>query len=465
LEAYLRESQAGAPPLRWKHPTDLIDLAARALQVGASEPDAGFGELARLFLSEGHRLHSPHYMGHQVAVPIPAAGLFEVLGGFTNQGGAVYEMAPLATAIERVMVQRLSGLIGGPPGTFDGFATHGGSLANLTALVTARNLRYPGLWEAGVVALDRRPAILVSRDSHYSVARAAGILGLGSRQVIPVPLDDRRRMRAGAASEALAGARANGLDVFAIVAASGSTPVGAFDPLDELADLAAREGLWLHVDGCHGASVLVSHRHRHRHLVAGVERADSLAWDAHKMLFVPALSTYLFYRNPAHSFATFSQDAPYLFDPEAPGLSAFDGAIRTVECTKRALSIGLWAAWTLHGEALFRDLVDVTLGLGRMFYELLREQPDFAPVHEPQANILCFRHLPERLRGATTESISAFQQALRRRLVEKGHYYITSTRLDGNMVLRVTLMHPLTERRHLEGLLAELRELGRDLAG
>jgi L-2,4-diaminobutyrate decarboxylase len=181
------------------------------------------------------------------------------------------------------------------------------------------------------------------------------------------------------------------------------------------------------------------------------------------MLFVPALSTYLFYRNPADSFATFSQDAPYLFDPEAPGLSAFDSAIRTFECTKRALSIGLWAAWTLHGAGLFEDLIDVTVGLGRSFYELLRAQPDFEPVQEPQANILCFRHVPAALRNAPREKISAFQQSLRRRMVESGEYYITSTRLDDEMVLRVTLIHPLTDTTHLLGLLENLRQLGREM--
>ena len=131
-----------------------------------------------------------------------------------------------------------------------------------------------------------------------------------------------------------------------------------------------------------------------RHLVAGLERADSVVWDAHKMLFVPGLCAFVFYRDKSHRFEAFRQDAPYLFDPAAPGLAEYDSGMKTVECTKRAAAFGLWGVWSLFGRQLFADMVDVTFALGRTFYEKLLAADDFVPLHEPQCNIVVFRHVP-----------------------------------------------------------------------
>ena len=121
------------------------------------------------------------------------------------------------------------------------------------------------------------------------------------------------------------------------------------------------------------------------------------------MLFVPALCAFVFYRDKRHGFEAFRQDAPYLFDPAAPGLADYDSGIRTVECTKRAATFGLWGVWSLFGRQLFTDMVDVTFDLGRTFYEKLAAADDFVPLHEPQCNIVVFRHVPDELRDAPSE--------------------------------------------------------------
>ena len=167
----------------------------------------------------------------------------------------------------------------------------------------------------------------------------------------------------------------------AVVACACATPIGAFDPLDEIADVCRRHGVWLHVDAAHGGAAVLSDRHRH--LVAGLERADSVVWDAHKMLFVPGLCAFVLYRDKRHRFEAFRQDAPYLFDPAAPGLAEYDSGMKTVECTKRAAAFGLWGVWSLFGRQLFADMVDVTFALGRTFYEKLPAADDFVPLHEP----------------------------------------------------------------------------------
>lgn len=455
---YFTQSLAGSPTWPWKTPPEMV---ARAKRLIDSRP--GFETLVAEILSETRRLHSPHYMGHQVPPALPAAGLFDALASLTNQGLGLYEMSPFFTAAERALVEKLCGAIGWDTASADGIGTSGGTLANLTAVLSARNRRYGDAWEEGLAGRDRRPAILVGEDAHYSLARAAGILGLGTSAVWKVPGDARRKMRPEAARRVLEAARAKGHDVFCLVGSACSTPIGAYDDLLGLAALCRDEGLWFHVDGAHGASALMTRRYRA--LLDGIESADSVTWDAHKMLFVPSLSTFLLYRDGKRSFEAFRQDAPYLFDPGASGMSAYDGALRTVECTRHALSASLFGAWALHGETLFEDLVETTYDLARALHRLLVSTPDFEPLHEPEANILCFRHVPEAVRGAGKETVSRLQQALRRELVRRGNLYITGTRLDGEQVLRVTLMNPFTEASHLSACLAELRAIGAELLG
>jgi L-2,4-diaminobutyrate decarboxylase len=261
--------------------------------------------------------------------------------------------------------------------------------------------------------------------------------------------------------ETLRELRGRGRPVVAVVACACATPIGAFDPLVDVAEVCQRHGVWMHVDAAHGGAACLSPRHRH--LVDGLRLADSLIWDAHKMLFVPALCAFVFYRDKSHKFETFRQDAPYLFDPAAPGLAEFDSGLRTVECTKRAATFGLWGLWSLFGPQLFADLVDVTFDMGRVFYEKLSAAPDFEPLHEPQCNIVVFRYVPESLRDAPSDRLSWCQFELRRRLIESGEFYIVSTSIGDAGALRVTIINPLTTPDHLDQLLDAIRVKGRQL--
>ena len=354
LADHLAKSEAcGGQVLPWRDPAENVREAAAILNeaVGSAHGrDAladQFAQLVQIMLRHGHNLHDPRYIGHQVAASVPLAGLFDAVGSVTNQAMAIYDMGPWATAAEWAMVDRLGQQIGWPSGEFSGLVTHGGSLANLTALLTARNVTLGDCWQRGLAASGPLPVLVVHNDAHYCVARAAGVLGLGTNQVLRVGLDDRRRMDIGRLDDILSDLRAKNQPIVAAVACACSTPIGAFDPLEDVADVCRRHGVWLHVDAAHGGAACLSPRYRR--LVAGLDRADSLAWDAHKMLFVPALCAFVLYRNQAHKFEAFRQDAPYLFDPAAPGLAEFDSALRTVECTKRAAVFGLWGVWSLFG--------------------------------------------------------------------------------------------------------------------
>lgn len=469
LGHYLQRSLE--PPfqgLPWKNPQE---LKSRALELMNQAPTAlserydfdavadRMAQLARQFLDTGNRLHSPHYMGHQVPPPVPIAGMFEALSSTANVPTGVFEMGPFSSAVERAMVQKLGAYLGWEGLDFDGIVTHGGSAANLTAILAARNVRLSGSWQKGVAAASRggrRPAILCSAESHYSVARAAAIVGLGADQVIKAPTDSLRKLDSSRLESLLDQTARDGRDVFCVVGSSCTTPTGAFDPLEAIADVCRKRGLWFHVDAAHGGGLLLSRKYRH--LLQGADKADSVTWDAHKMMFVPALCTFLFYRDKRHSFQAFDQDAPYLFAKDANPTLEFDSAVRTLECTKRPLAMALWSLWCVFGPQVFEALVDRTIDLAREFHGMLSEACDFEPLHRPECNILCFRYLPEKLRGASQEQVSLLQTTIRRKLIESGDFYITATRIDGAMALRVTLMNPLTDRGHLEALMQAVRE-------
>ena len=476
----------------WIDPRDNL-AAAREMLVrpGGVEPVRTVDEavdrftgLVRKALDRGHNLHHPHYIGHQVPAPIPLAGLFDGLGAVTNNPMAIYEMGPWATSAEQAMIGELGAYLGwfgavqpgengvGVPGDIKvisrdagGIVTHGASLANLTAMLVARNRALGGSWEAGVAPTCSGPApvLFTQADAHYCITRAGGILGLGTNQVIKVPLDARRRMDVGRLDELVTKYRAAGHPIVAVAASACATPIGAFDPLDEVADVCRRHDVWMHVDAAHGGAALLSAKHRD--LVRGIGEADSVTWDAHKMLFVPALCAFLFYKRKSDSYEAFRQSAPYLFDPRSPELMDFDGGLRTVECTKRAMVLGLWSVWSMFGPELFADLVDRTFALARCLYEKLEAASDFVPLHEPQCNIVVFRHVPERLRSAPAEVISALQDRLRRAVCQSGRFYIVPCVIDGVAALRCTGMNPLTTADDLEELMEAVREMGREEGG
>lgn len=453
------------PVLNWAEPVPNRQLAEQYLNSspGQGERSSGgtlerFRELLQVMLSHGHNLHHPHYVGHQVPASVPTAGLFDALGAVTNQVMAIYEMGPWGASVEQALVRSLLQRIGWNPDLSAGIVTHGGAAANLTALLAARNVTLGDTWEAGLGQDGPAPVLVTQADAHYCMMRAAGIMGLGTRQVIKAELDHQRRMDPAQLDKTLTRLKGEGHPVIAVVACACATPIGAFDPLSAVADVCEKHRVWMHVDAAHGGAAQLSSRYQT--LLAGLERADSIVWDAHKMMFVPALCAFVFYRNRDHSFRAFQQEAPYLFDPSAPDMREFDGGVRTLECTKRVATYGLWGMWSLFGPQLFADLVDVTFDLGQQFHAKLSNTDDFRPLHQPQCNIVVFQYRPAALRHATVDQIGEFQLRLRRAMIQSGDFYLVHCVIAGETALRVTLINPLTTPADLDQLLTSIREHG-----
>ncbi|MDQ6829285.1 MAG: aminotransferase class V-fold PLP-dependent enzyme [Gemmatimonadota bacterium] len=407
--------------------------------------------IERDVLADMNRLAHPMAMGHQVSAPLPAAIWMDSVVSAMNQSLAVNEMSPSATAIERRVIRwmcELAGLGDGAGGTF----TSGGTEATFTALLAARARAMPAAWEHGVYGTP--PVVLCGEHAHYAVTRAVGQLGLGMQRVIAVPSRDWR-MDADALEGRLSALESQGTPVMAVVATAGSTATGAFDDLDVIGKICQARGVWLHVDGAHGASALLSATHKHR--LRGIERADSLAWDPHKMMLMPLAAGMLLVREERTLERAFSQDAPYLF--HAAGEEGLpDQGTRSFQCSRRADALKLWVALQRYGAEAIGELYDHLCDVTRALHEMVLASSRFETVHEPECNILCFRYAGDGTMDDDT--LDGINRDLRERYNRSGHGWITTTIVGGRRVLRVTIMNPRTEARHVAEMLSEVGALG-----
>lgn len=448
---YLSAAYAGEGAV--STPRSAGELAAR-FEEPIPRDGAPFDEvlqrLEREVLADMNRLAHPMAMGHQVSPPLPAAIWTDALISAMNQSIAVWEMSPTLTLVETRVIRWMTELAGfgaGAGGTF----TSGGTEATFTALLAARASARPDAWREGVG--DDPPVVLCGEHAHYAVMRAVGELGLGIRNAVPIPTRDYR-MDPVALAAAIHDVRAAGRSIMAVVATLGSTATGSFDDLEAIGSLCEREGIWLHVDGAHGASALFSGRHRHR--VRGLGHARSLAWDAHKMMLMPLPAGMLLVRDEPDLERAFAQRAPYLFHADA-GERIVDQGVRSFMCSRRGDALKVWVALQRYGAAAIGELYDRLCGSAVALHGLIDRRGDFEALHQPECNILCFRSRCDTMPDDISLRNERTQDA-RMRYNRSGAGWITTTVLDGERVFRVTVMNPFTGPEHLARMLDDLAD-------
>ena len=396
-------------------------------------------------------LHHPRYVGHQLTPTAPATILAGFVAAAINNGMVGYEMGSVTTAMERLVVRDFCRVLGyGDRG--DGFLTSGGTLANLTALLTARKLRVDeDIWRDGT--RGKRLAVMVSAQAHYCVDRAVRIMGLGNEGIIPVEVDENYSMDVSSLEKAYKQAEDRGIEVFAIVGSACTTATGSYDDLGAIAGFAAHHNIWFHVDGAHGGPAIFSEKYKH--LVKGIHRADSVVIDCHKLLLAPALTTMVLYKEAQDSYRTFQQDAAYLWEKGAQP-EWFNYGQRTMECTKLMMSLKLYVLFKTHGQKFAGEHLDLLYDLARTFAGMIREREGFELAVQPQSNIVCFRvtHPDWELPYA-----NRVNQKIREILLKEGFFYIVQTTLRDTLFLRTTLMNPFTTTEHLEDLLERISSL------
>lgn len=413
-----------------------------------------FQTLVQDLIDRSIHVHQPKYIGHQVAPPAPITAVSSMLTSFLNNGSAVYEMGIANTAIERIVTDQLCAQLG-----FDtharGFLTSGGTLANLTALLAARSVKDGTVvWKNGH---EESLGILVCEEAHYCVDRAARIMGLGDKGILKVPATINYAMDTTALEATLEKAKQAGIQVFAIVGSAPSTATGIIDPLDKIASFAQKHGLWFHVDAAHGGAAIYAQQFKQD--LAGIEKADSVAIDGHKMMMMPALTTALLFKDGSHSYQTFSQKADYLLS-DADHEDWYNMAKRTFECTKSMMSIHWFVLLNQYGPSVFDEFVSALYQMGRQFAAIIQKDPDFELALAPQTNIVCFRMVQKQL---SKQALNTLNERLRFALVQEGSFYIVQTKLRGTHYLRVTIMNPKTDPDTLSALLIHLKELAKPI--
>ncbi|MEP6550773.1 MAG: pyridoxal-dependent decarboxylase [Gemmatimonadales bacterium] len=362
------------------------------------------------------------------------------------------------TVIEHQMVVWLAKLAG-YGASAGGTLTSGGTEANFTAMLAARNAAVPNAWEDGLGADP--PVVVYGEHAHYAVTRAIGQLGMGRRSGVPIPSRDYR-INVDLLVAALDRLQKDGKRVMAVVASAGTTATGSFDDLEAVGKLCDDRGLWLHVDGAHGASALLSTRPPRA--LNGLRYSRSLAWDPHKMMLLPLAAGMVLTRDEGDLERAFAQQAPYLFHA-GKSSRIIDQGVRSFQCSRRADVLKLWFVMQRFGSHGLGRLYDHLCDTARLLYDAIEERDDFENIHEPESNILCFRYLGRGGKAGTadTKRIDELNRELRPRYNREGTGWITATVLDGRPVLRVTMMNPRTNIEHvralLDGLSAKAKEI------
>lgn len=365
---------------------------------------------------------------------------------------AAYD-ANLATAagaadqLDRQAVRWVAEFLGFPLG--EGHFTSGGQISNLTALLAAREHALPGSREHGVAG--HAAAVYCSEEAHHSVVRAVEAAGLGRRALRRVPTDARHRMRVDALADAVARDRADGVTPVAVVATAGTTLTGAVDPLDAVADVCAREGVWLHVDGAYGlpAAATTSAGHWFR----GLDRADSITVDAHKWLGMQKSCSVILLRHQGRLRAAFGHQERYLIADGDDG-HAVD---HTLEYSRPFRSLRWWLSARVHGAARFRDGIEQTLHHAALLADAVREHPSFELLHEPMLSTVCFRHVPA---GLPPDRWDAHNERLARAIQRDGRVFLAPAVVDGQTCLRACFVNFRTTAESIRLVLDVAAQLG-----
>jgi L-2,4-diaminobutyrate decarboxylase len=430
----------------------------------ADEPSAErLTELFGAYATWAVDLTHPSAVARMQCAPTAAAAAAELIAGVLNQSLHAWESGPFALELERQLISEMASWVG-YSGQASGTLTPGGSISNLMGLLFAREYALDGVSQAGLSGRRMRPRILCSAAAHFSIARAAGFLGLGRDAVLKVPVDERGRMLAGEARRVLADLAADEVPV-ALVATAGTTDHGSFDPLPELAALAAEHQMWLHVDAAYGIGALFSRQLAP--LLDGLAEADSIAFDLHKFGWTPASSSVLLVRDRRH-MNCLDEQAVYLnpSDDEAAGFTSLLGT--SMQTTRRSDALKIAATLLTVGREGMGAWVDACHEQARHAAARIAATDTLTLVAQPILSTVIFRC--RSTDAAPVENQDAWNSAIRRKLMTDGRALLARTKITGpdgtpQVHLKLVFLSPTTTTEEIDELLTDVAAAADELAG
>ena len=436
--------RVGQPPVD----AALATFLQEPLPEGGSSAEAAIADAAKA-LDESIAQPRPRYFAFIGSSGLEIGVIADALAACYDVNLAVW--AGAASEVELQAVRWASEFVGYPAEA--GSFTSGGTISNLTALTAARERALPGARQRG--AAGRTLALYCSEEVHYSVVRAAELLGIGSNHVRALPIDERRRLRPEAVARAIDSDASNGIVPVAVVATAGTTLTGAVDPVDALADVCGSRGVWLHVDGAYGlpaARVPAAEP-----LFRGVELADSVTIDAHKWLYLPKACGIVLVRNRSDLQAALGHEGAYLpHDREE-----HHAADITLEYSRPFRALKLWLALRVHGAEAFRHAIARNLEQAQLMYRTVSETRELEPLRQaPDLSVVPFRHVPSR-----PVHLDNHNAEIVRRLQEGGEFWVAHARIDGRIYIRPCIVNFRTTDADVLAFVEEVRRVGSELAG
>jgi glutamate/tyrosine decarboxylase-like PLP-dependent enzyme len=412
-------------------------------------------EVCREMVDKGFHVPSANYFGLMNPTPAYIAFLAESLVAALNPQLATLARSQLASKIELETVRWIGERVGWP-GAFNGTFTSGGNEANFSGLALALAWKFPEAIENGVVAIGGQPVVYASQEAHHSLDKSAGLLGIGRKAFRRLPVNAQLQLDPQAVESAVNEDRAAAKKPFCVVATAGTTNSGIVDDIVALSEICRRHGLWLHVDGAYGAAAIFSNRHRN--LVPGIERADSITIDPHKWLAVPYAAGVILTSHPEVLEQAFAVSAAYM--PKAADAKLPDNARISTQWTRRMNSLKLWLTLRVHGRQAYEEHIDRQMKLAQGFADWIRRSETFELAAPPVLPIVNFR-LKEP-RGQESQ-IAAAHAAIVEEVTRSGQRYISETVTNGRSVIRMMVISYLTQQRHLDALQSALEQVARNL--
>jgi aromatic-L-amino-acid/L-tryptophan decarboxylase len=394
----------------------------------------------------------PRMFGYVQSPGTPLAAFADLLASTLNANLTVWRSAPAPVELERLTIDWIRQILGFNAEA-GGLFVSGGSMANLAAIATARRAKNDS---------SGRLRMYASSETHFSVAKAAALLGIGRENVRLVAVDQRLKIWTDDLVAKITADLEVGYVPFCVVANAGTVNTGAVDPLAEIRGIANRFQLWMHVDGSYGAFAVLAKSARE--LFAGVEQADSIALDPHKWLYLPVDVGCVIYRAPEIAQATFAHEAEYtrVIGEEADEAFAFWDY--GPELSRRFRALKVWMLLKGVGLHSLSEAIESNLACSRYFESMVRSSDDFEMVAPVELSIFCFRHVPAHLKGKSPQEIDNFNERLLIALQRDGSSYLSNTTLGGRFALRGCVLNYRTTLRDMEILLDDLRRVARSLS-
>lgn len=405
-------------------------------------------DVSRELIDQGFHVPSANYFGLMNPTPAYIAVLAEALVAALNPQLATMARSQLASKIEKETVRWIGERVGWPR-PFDGTFTSGGNEANFSGMAMALAAHFPAAVEEGFGSTDARPVLYASAESHHSLDKSAGLLGIGRKAVRRIPVTERIEIDLEKLETQIRRDKAEGSSPFCVVATAGTTSSGAIDDLVAISGICQRHNLWLHLDGAYGAAAIFSDRHRH--LVRGIELCDSITVDPHKWLAMPFAAGVILTSHPETLAQAFAVATPYM--PRDRQAIALDNFKISTQWTRRMNSLKLWLTLRVHGRQAYEDHIDRQLRLAHSFAKWI-EGSRYFELSAPQ--VLPIVNWRLKLLGAKEEEVRAAQESIVQEVTGHGQRWISTTVVNGRWVMRMMVISYLTRERHLEDLQATL---------